>query len=222
MLKKTIIGFMLALFAGPLSAHAEMPGQPCQKEQIGTTKMADDKQNIIACLVTGNVAPENVQEWKSMTAGSRTRYSLTCDDWKKIGWGSKDECIKDGRWHLVYVNNNSGGSAYGNISNLVDYANSGADVKSNTSGSVGGSHLCSSIAWKDGVLACMDTISADASDLFVTSAGPNDGTVFAGSALRRTDGMRMNTNIVPNNSGNMQMTGSLNNNRKAMEWYVRF
>lgn len=68
MLKKTIIGFMLALFAGPLSAHAEMPGQPCTAAQIGTTKMADDKQNIIACLVTGNVAPENVQEWKSMTS----------------------------------------------------------------------------------------------------------------------------------------------------------
>ncbi|QQR68557.1 MAG: hypothetical protein IPI58_06835 [Alphaproteobacteria bacterium] len=67
MLKKAIIGFMLALFAGPLSAHAEMPGQACTTAQIGTTKMADDKQSIIACLVTGNVAPENVQEWKSMT-----------------------------------------------------------------------------------------------------------------------------------------------------------
>ncbi len=68
MLKKTIIGFMLALFAGPLSAHAEMPGQPCTAAQIGTTKMADDKQNIIACLLTGKAAPENVQEWKAMTS----------------------------------------------------------------------------------------------------------------------------------------------------------
>ncbi len=66
MLKKTIIGFMLALFAGPLAAHAEMPGQPCQKVQIGTTKMADDKQNIIACLETGEV-PQPYQ-WKSMVA----------------------------------------------------------------------------------------------------------------------------------------------------------
>ena len=68
MLKKTIIGFMLALFAGPLSAHAEMPGQACTTAQIGTTKMADDKQNIIACLETGKAAPENVQEWKAMTS----------------------------------------------------------------------------------------------------------------------------------------------------------
>ncbi|QQR68625.1 MAG: hypothetical protein IPI58_07195 [Alphaproteobacteria bacterium] len=68
MLKKTIIGFMLALFAGPLSAHAELPGQPCTAAQIGTTKMADDKQNIIACLETGKAAPENVQEWKAMTS----------------------------------------------------------------------------------------------------------------------------------------------------------
>jgi hypothetical protein len=60
---------LLALSANPLAAHAEMPGQPCQKEQIGTTKMADDKQNIIACLLTGKVAPENVQEWKSMSSG---------------------------------------------------------------------------------------------------------------------------------------------------------
>ena len=69
MLKKTISGFMLALFAGPLSAHAEMPGQPCTAAQIGTTKMADDQQNIIACLVTGKAAPQNVQEWKSMSSG---------------------------------------------------------------------------------------------------------------------------------------------------------
>ena len=67
MLKKTIIGFMLALFAVPLAAHAELPGQICQKTQVGTTKMADDKQNIIACLETGNA--QQAYEWKSMTSG---------------------------------------------------------------------------------------------------------------------------------------------------------
>ncbi|QQR68309.1 MAG: hypothetical protein IPI58_05465 [Alphaproteobacteria bacterium] len=76
MLKKTIIGFMLALFAGPLSAHAELPGQPCTAAQIGTTKMADDKQNIIACLLTGKTKPANVQEWKSFTKGSFEETSL--------------------------------------------------------------------------------------------------------------------------------------------------
>lgn len=66
MLNKTIIGFVLALLAWPLSAHAELPGQPCQQEQIGTTKLADDQQNIIACLETGETYQP--YQWKSMVA----------------------------------------------------------------------------------------------------------------------------------------------------------
>lgn len=65
-----IIGLALTLWALPLAAHAELPGQPCTAEQVGTTKMADDRQNIIACLETGNTKPgANKHEWKAMTAG---------------------------------------------------------------------------------------------------------------------------------------------------------
>ncbi|QQR68629.1 MAG: hypothetical protein IPI58_07215 [Alphaproteobacteria bacterium] len=116
MLKKTIIGFMLALFAGPLSAHAELPGQPCTAAQIGTTKMADDKQNIIACLETGKAAPENVQEWKAMTSSgpgggitggclltsvqrSAKPYAITIDK-----WGAGCQAIINGAGQaIIYV-----------------------------------------------------------------------------------------------------------------------
>ena len=46
MLSRLAIAVCLALFALPLAARAELPGQPCKQEQVGTTKMADDKQNI--------------------------------------------------------------------------------------------------------------------------------------------------------------------------------
>ncbi|QQR68626.1 MAG: hypothetical protein IPI58_07200 [Alphaproteobacteria bacterium] len=94
MLKKTIIGFMLALFAGPLSAHAELPGQPCTAAQIGTTKMADDQQNIIACLVTGKAKPENVQEWKSMSSGGGGGITGGCS----ILYVSTDHMRANSRW----------------------------------------------------------------------------------------------------------------------------
>ena len=65
---------LLALSFVPVSGHAQMPGEKCggaDKVQVGTTKIATDSQNIIACLLTGNTAPgANVSEWKSMTSSN--------------------------------------------------------------------------------------------------------------------------------------------------------
>jgi len=65
---------LLALSFVPVSGHAQMPGEKCggaDKVQVGTTKIATDSQNIIACLLTGNTAPgANVSEWKAMTSSN--------------------------------------------------------------------------------------------------------------------------------------------------------
>ncbi|QQR68496.1 MAG: hypothetical protein IPI58_06505 [Alphaproteobacteria bacterium] len=89
MLKMTIIGFMLALFTGPLAAYAETPGQPGQKEQIGTTKLADDKQSNFALLETEEAPPHQlyvdrfgIPEWQSLAftpvPSARKETAKTC------------------------------------------------------------------------------------------------------------------------------------------------
>lgn len=68
MLSRLAVVICLALFALPLAARAEMPGQPCEASKLGTTKRAQDDQSIIACLKTGLANP--AYEWKSMLSSS--------------------------------------------------------------------------------------------------------------------------------------------------------
>lgn len=57
---------LLALAVVPVSSYAQMPGQPCTGVTVGTTRMADDKQSIIGCLLTS----EGKQVWKSTIGGA--------------------------------------------------------------------------------------------------------------------------------------------------------
>jgi len=74
MRKSILLGVLgwLALSLVPASGHAQMPGEKCggdDKVVVGTTRMASDQQNIIACLKTGDTTPgANVSEWKAMTS----------------------------------------------------------------------------------------------------------------------------------------------------------
>lgn len=71
MRKSILLGVLglLALSLVPVSGHAQMPGEKCELERLGTTKRADDDQNIIACLKTGDTTPgANISEWKAMTS----------------------------------------------------------------------------------------------------------------------------------------------------------
>lgn len=71
-MRKVLLGILglLALSAAPLAAQAEMPGEKCELERLGTTKRATDDQNIIACLKTGEKAQDGkeIAEWKAMTS----------------------------------------------------------------------------------------------------------------------------------------------------------
>lgn len=91
-MKNILLGVLglLALSLVPVSGHAQMPGDKCGGDdhvQVGTTRMATDRQNIIACLETGDTTPgANVSEWKAMTSGGPqfggiffTNYNDGCD-----------------------------------------------------------------------------------------------------------------------------------------------
>ncbi|QQR68234.1 MAG: hypothetical protein IPI58_05070 [Alphaproteobacteria bacterium] len=219
MLKKTIIGFMLALFAGPLSAHAEMPGQPCTAAQIGTTKMADDKQNIIACLLTGKTAPENVQEWKDMANTDKNiSYSLTCEDWKDSGFSSKDACIKDGRWHLVYINDDNGKTTFGSLKEFKSYTDQGADVKNNDYN--GDSHICQTVVWKGNLVHCLDGVRVQG-EVWRNDLKYNDNKIGLGAVARRSDGVRVSSNVVPRSNGDLEFA-VFPTPGMAFKWFVRF
>lgn len=103
MRKSIVIGLMLTFLAVPFAARAQMPGQPCQMAQVGTTRMADNHQSIIACLETGE--KENPAIWKSTIGGGG-------GDWQCFGAGISNTgvtiCVR-GRDGLIcsFVNNMS-------------------------------------------------------------------------------------------------------------------
>lgn len=55
-------------------------------------------------------------------------YSMKCDDYSAAGFASKDACLKDGRWHVVYENEGSS-AIYGSVEVLNSHMTAGADVK---------------------------------------------------------------------------------------------
>lgn len=56
-------------------------------------------------------------------------YSRTCLDFAAKGWPSKEACLQDGRWHLVYGNGAGGGTNFGRIKDLEDAIEEGAEIK---------------------------------------------------------------------------------------------
>lgn len=218
-----VLGLLLA-FLVPVFAHAEMPGQPCAAERIGTTMMSEDRQSIIACLLTGKSAPSNVQEWKSMSSQAKNpAYSLSCQDWQAKNHESMDACIRDGRWHLVYSHDGSGRPTFGSYAQLISYARDGADVKSGDPGaSAGGVHGCDAFGWSAGVGVCMGTYRV-AGNVYAGSVTKNDGQVYLGTAARRSDGKKINVNIIPTSpTGATAIDAFMRPEPAALDWYVRF
>lgn len=65
MRSKLILAVSLAVLAMPIVAHAEMAGDTCPLTSVGSSKLADDEKNIIACLKTS----DTTAEWKALTSG---------------------------------------------------------------------------------------------------------------------------------------------------------
>lgn len=56
-------------------------------------------------------------------------YSKDCNNWETLGWETKNTCIQDGRWHLVFKNNSSGSAIMGTVNDLELHIQSGASIK---------------------------------------------------------------------------------------------
>lgn len=57
-------------------------------------------------------------------------YSEKCDDYAAKGWSSKEECLKDGGWHLVVEVPAGGGTpTTGSVDDLYRHIEAGTDVK---------------------------------------------------------------------------------------------
>lgn len=220
-LRKTVAGsvlaaaFMLAVML-PNQSLAIVAGEPCIKDEIGKTQLDTNSQNVIACLVTDDKAS---QIWKAFSGSSKS-YSLTCSDWKESGYKDKDDCIKDGRWHLVYANDTNGNALFGTLNEFRRYTNDGADVK-NTDYNGDGMHICQTVGWINNVVMCLDSFRVQG-EIWRNDITNNDGTNGLGAGVRRSDGKRISSNIIPKNGGDLDLHVFLTSAGKSFKWYVRF
>jgi len=129
--------FLCLLTMFPHAAKAENVGAPCST--LGVTKLADDLTTTIGCFKVTASQPDCGTEaaptciYKSMTPSNIIPpYSETCNDWSASGYTSMDACIHDGRWHVVYANNGTGGTTFGNLATLISYSSKGANVRAAT------------------------------------------------------------------------------------------
>lgn len=60
---------------------------------------------------------------------SNREYSEKCDNYSSIGFASKDACLEDGRWHVVFETNAQGGVVYGSVDLVEAHMVAGADFK---------------------------------------------------------------------------------------------
>jgi type II secretory pathway pseudopilin PulG len=56
-------------------------------------------------------------------------FSENCTDFAAKGWASKDQCLQDGRWHIVYSNDASGNSSFGSTNDIDANVQKGASLK---------------------------------------------------------------------------------------------
>ena len=84
-------------------------------------------------------------------------WSKTCDDFSAKGWPTKESCLKDGRWHVVYEVESSGSITRGSVSQLTDLINDGAALRVRyfLTGVDGTYDLCTGAASYNGDVACL-------------------------------------------------------------------
>lgn len=178
---------------------------------------------LLSMCVFGIVVPLSTQALDKCAADSESGcYSLTCNTWDSSGFSSKDDCLKDGRWHLVYQNDEDGNALGGSLEALKAYAMMGAEVKN---ADAGGVHLCETIGWPSdasGPVVCFDGMRVSG-NVFAQSIAPNDGSIGLGAAARRSDGKRVISNILPKTTeGDLKSEGLMRDGSAAFSWFVRF
>ncbi len=130
------------------------------------------------------------------TRGDGTQgFSEKCDDYAAIGFASKDDCLKDGSWHLVVETPQGGGSPIvGSVDELQRHVDAGTDVKVIVPEQrlySGGSALSITYSGNEECQQVYRSQSGNRPIYCLTSArftGENNGETSSGSARFGTDG----------------------------------
>lgn len=107
----------------------------------------------VALFVTtdeaGNVNGCSRLNYQTFSGKGKGEFSKTCDDFAAKGWPSKETCLRDGRWHLVYTSRVGGGTPlYGSAVEFAQYVIEGADshiIAFKTPNNMLGSYRCQGI-----------------------------------------------------------------------------
>lgn len=135
-------------------------------------------------------------------------WSDNCSDFAAKGWASKDSCVKDGRWHHVYTNDDNGIGKSEDFEKIVDYIHQGAVVRVGIPPETGLGHdalseLCVSTARQYGKLVCLGGARGGVPDWHKPEVSGVGGVVFF------SDGR-----LVYNYPSSVV--------RVSMKWYVKF
>lgn len=194
-------------------------GEQCSTNDAGSVRLDESETRLIVCMKSQGEEGDALS-WQAV-AGKRM-YSATCEDWAESGFPSKESCITDGRWHLVYQNDEKGETIGGSIHELKRHAANGADIRNadNT-----GVHYCQTIGWPSDdecMVACFDGARVSG-NVFATSITPNDGSIGLGAAARRCDGKRLVANILPQSTnGTTKFEGNMRDGAETFNWFVKY
>lgn len=198
-------------------------GEQCSTNDAGSVRLDESETRLIVCMKSQGEEGDALS-WQAV-AGKRM-YSATCEDWAESGFPSKESCITDGRWHLVYQNDADGNTIGGSIKDLKRHAANGADVKNATADAspAGGIHSCQTIGWSDEnecLVACFDGVGVSGPNVFNATITPNQG-IGLGAAVRRCDSKRIVSNIIPKTDGTPLFEAFMRDGGAAFNWFVKY
>lgn len=214
--RPALLASMACAILSPLPAFSSNVGDACTASDIGKAQLDDKKENMIVCLMNDD---GKTASWR--TTAQRQRYSKTCEDWESAGHKSKRDCVQDGRWHLVYMNDESGNASYGDYSELQTYVSEGADVKIANASDI--TH-CEKVGWRSGGVTCYSGLSLGADTRFKKGDQVDDlRAVFSADAVR-ADATVIETGVSEqkNYSTGMHMQVGVSNLNTSYAWFVKY
>ncbi|HPI40612.1 MAG TPA: prepilin-type N-terminal cleavage/methylation domain-containing protein [Pseudobdellovibrionaceae bacterium] len=123
------------------------------------------------------------------TLGARMgSFSETCTDFASTGWSSKNSCLQDGRWHMVFSHNAAGAPTFGTENDLVSHIDAGAAVRiglpPGTFGLDGFYQLCETTTRQGTKLVCLWGPRPEVPNWAISQIGPyKAGAAFTNGEL---------------------------------------
>lgn len=139
-------------------------------------------------------------------------YSKDCTDYATKGWGSKDQCLQDGKWHLVYSSTAAGVASFGVLNDLVTHVDAGASVKvmhpPGTLGlrAVGDTCAATTYVISDGIFLCIPSFRFGVPSFPAKTGEPQTGLYYSDGVI-----------VLMNNS-----TTEAFRFNAPMDWFIKY